>query len=282
MQAISDVCVDLVDGYILVDPCNYGEFNSEGIEMIACIPPRMGNGQDLMPRLIDVGKLSPLQLARIMETIRQQLEEEHPFAVCAILNSEADIDALAEHIAQFLIGPGPHGEKLLWRYFDPRVFVSTISIFSNVQREVLLGPIKTWKFIWFRQWWSVSSEQKKFNHLEISDTVWPSEKQWPAISQSRMLNRVLKKLYSEEKIGTELLLDSSRTASGYLVEGLSHLHLSEEEDRVEFAYLCTKYGVEYCQRQTFKKDLLALKNGQICWTELRNRMDQDKSGKFED
>lgn len=282
MQAISDVCVDLSNGYILVDPCNYGEFNSEGIEMTPCIPPRMGNGQDLMPRLIDVKKLSSFQIVRIMETIRQQLEEDHPFAICAILDSETDIEELAEHISQFLIGPGTHGENLLWRYFDPRVFSTTISIFSNVQREALLGPIKTWKFIWFRQWWSISSEQKEVDYLEIFDTGWPGSKQWLAISQSRMLNRVLKKLYSEEKIGTKFLLDSSKAASGYLVEGLSYLHLSEEEDRVEFAYLCTKYGAAYRQHQTFKKGLLALKNGEISWTDLRIQMNQEELGKFED
>jgi Domain of unknown function (DUF4123) len=280
MEVIEDASVDLMKAYILVDPCNYGEFDPEGMELVPCIPAHMANGQDLMPRLINGRNLSSLNHARLIETTRQQIEEQHPFAICAILNSEVDIDELAEHIAQFITGPGPDGKGLLWRYFDPRVFSTTVSSCSEIQRKALLGPIEKWQFTWFQKWWSVSGGREKVDALEIFDRAWPSPKQGLSISQSRMLNRVLNKLYSEEKMEIERLLAYQKTASEYLIEGLSFLHLNDEEDRVEFAYLCTKYGMTYRQHPRLRMAWLALQNGEISWTEVRLQLDIAEKGKL--
>jgi hypothetical protein len=80
--------------------------------------------------LIDMAALTPEQQETVTTALRQEPEAAHPPTLCAWLETEADIDRLARAIARFLIGPGPEGEPIYWRYFDPRVFSLAMHLFS--------------------------------------------------------------------------------------------------------------------------------------------------------
>ena len=275
-----DVLDDLKEGYLLVDRCNYGDFDPQGIEMVPCVPSDLTNASDLMPCLVDAKKLSSDHRSLLVEILRQQTQEEHPFAICGWLDADVGIEELAEHIAGFISGTGPDCKNLLWRYFDPRVFSTTVAIFPDAQREALLGPIKKWRFTWFHRLWLVSGGEEDVDYLENFDNAWPNMNQWQTIFQSREINRVLGKFRFQKESKYNSLLEYQKIVIGYLFESVSKLNLDDQDDQVEFAYLCTKYGAAYREHPRLKAWWLPLSKGDISWSEFRRKTDKETIERF--
>jgi hypothetical protein len=203
------------------------------------------------------------------DIFRQQAAGEHPFAICAWLECDLEIDELAEHLARFLCGPGPDGGKVMWRFYDPRALAITTSLFSQEQLEVLMGPIKSWRFTWCRHWWSVSP---KFDSSVLhwdSQRGWPTEQQWPSIQKSRLLNNVMNDLGSDRKLTADECLKYQQAFVVCLEECTRLLNIADEDDQFEFIYLCIKYGVAYRRHPKLAAEWGKLKDGKISWTDLR-------------
>ena len=76
---------------------------------------------------------------------------------------------------------GANGQPVFWRYYDPRVLSLTLAIFDTVQRQALLGPIKTWQFAWAGHRWQVPGPGVSSDTLDGYVPAWPRPEQWPGL-----------------------------------------------------------------------------------------------------
>lgn len=272
MKPIEDPCADLTTGYLLVDVSNFSDIHSGRFKAVPCVPAALTNFEDLMPCLVSVKDLPPPQLEQMTDILRQQAAGEHGFAICAWLECDAEIEVLAEHLAQFLCGPGPDGSKVMWRFFDPRTFATAMAVFLQDQRYALLGPIKSWRLTWCRNWWLVSNESCRPNLLFNFQDGWPTEKQWQSIRWSRVLQNIMNALGADKRLTAEECLRYQNASIAYLNEGTQLLNLSDENDQSEFVYLCVKYGSAYRCHPKLAAGWEALKEKKISWTDLRFRL----------
>ena len=271
MMPIADPCANLTTGYLLVDVCAFSDINYEGIRRVACIPSLLTKAEELMPCLISVSELSLPQLEQITEIFRGQTAGDHSFAICAWLDSDLEIGELAEHLARFLCGPGPNETKVLWRFFDPRAFATSMLVFSQVQCRALLGPIKSWKFTWCRNWWQVSQNNFEQNPLSDCQAGWPTTEQWPVLRGARMINNVINRFCDGRTPLPEESLQYLTKGIIHLVDGLQ-LQLHDEDDLSEFVFLCVKYGSSYRRHPKLAQAWAVLTQEKISWTDVRSKL----------
>jgi hypothetical protein len=273
MQPIADSSTYIVTGYFLVDVCNLPEPDCEAMKMVACVPPALVNFEELMPCLIAVEQMSIAQRDHVLTTLKYQRAGEHAHAICAWLDCDLSIDELAVHIARGLSGPGVGGATVLWRYFDPRVFATTMALFSSAQRDALLGPIRRWQFVWCRNWWSITRTASRNASLSDFLTSWPTEQQWPRLLESRVLNRILDKLGEDQTLKPDDCLRYQQIVLQYLADDVLTPYLNED-DLSEFGYLCARYGPAYRLHEKLRPGWEALRRGEMSWTEVRFLLDQ--------
>lgn len=273
MVPISDPSADITTGYWLVDVSNLPELDCDAMQMVSCVPPGLANSQELMPCLIAVEGMSRAQRVQVARMLKYQHTGEHAHAICAWLDCDLSIDELAVHVGACLCGAGPGDAPVFWRYFDPRVFATTVALFSSAQRDALLGPIKRWQFVWCRSWWNVTRVVAFNDSIANSIAGWPTDQQWPQLLQSRVLSQILDKLGEEDALEPEQCLRYQKVALGYLQDDEITSHLNED-DQSEFGYLSTRYGAAYRYHEKLGHGWDALQRGEISWTDVRFLLDK--------
>lgn len=271
MTPIEDPCADMASGFLLLDVSAFSDLSYESFTTVPCIPSTLTKAEELMPRLVRVSDLSPPQLEQMRDIFREQVAGEHPFVICAWIDCDLDVGDLAEHIARFLCGPGHDGAKVLWRFFDPRAFATSISVFSHEQRQSLLGPIKSWKFTWSRNWWQVTQDISDPSPLFDFQTGWPTAQQWPTVQGTRVINKVMKRLGEGRQLASGECLHFLQAAIAYFGDGL-RLNIHDETDQVEFVYLCARYGAAYRRHPKLVPKWDALTQQKITWADVRSQL----------
>lgn len=271
MKPIEDPCADMATGFLLLDVSAFSDISYESFTTVPCIPSMLTKAEELMPRLVRISDLSPLQLEQMIEIFREQAAGEHSFVICAWIESDLDMAELAEHVARFLCGPGPQGSKVLWRFFDPRAFATSVAVFSEDQLESLLGPITSWRFTWSRNWWQVTQIVCNPSPLFDFQKGWPTEEQWPTVTGTRVINKVLDRFDSDRKLTSEECLHLLRTTITHVEDGL-RLNLRDENDLAEFVYLCAKYGEAYRRHPKLVPIWDALIHEEISWTDVLSQL----------
>ncbi|MFM0649854.1 DUF4123 domain-containing protein [Paraburkholderia bryophila] len=183
-------------GFLLVEPTTLvyaPELATLG--MRACTPRVLAHREELMPRLINLSELDPVDHQIAADHWHAEINVERPPVVCAWIDSTADTDELAAHIAHYLIGPNEDGNAVFWRYYDPRVFVLTLKILGTDQRQALLGPITSWQFAWAGHRWRVAGPNAEYAATEVI-TGWPRPEQWPRINRSEVADQIRRRLPS--------------------------------------------------------------------------------------
>lgn len=194
MQAAPDFSGSLTHGFLLVEPAALVHVPElSALEMRPCTPRVLAHREELMPQLIDLAALNDEERAPATECWMAETHAERPPVVCAWLDSEADADTIAEHVARHLVGPGADGEAVFWRYYDPRVLALTLAIFDPKQRLALLGPIRAWHFAWAGHRWSVTSSGAEATGAD-PPLGWPRREQWPRVNCSAAADKVLRRL----------------------------------------------------------------------------------------
>ncbi|MGV7211659.1 DUF4123 domain-containing protein [Oxalobacteraceae bacterium A2-2] len=270
MRCISKPNVDCAAGYLLVDMATFPK--SLGVAMPRlerCSPPGLTNVEHLMPCLIYLDELSPEQRAELADLFCDQMEGGSPPSICGHLISALAPQNLARHLSRFLIGAGPEGEQVLWRYFDPRVLSLLPRIYSAEQINALLAPIQSWDFAWCRRWWRLERTADSKDALSLYEQVWPDKTHWQYLKHTRMLTSVLSRMELENLAPD--LLGRQGTVLGYLMEGAARLHLSDE-DLAEFASWCTRYGRAFRYHYKLDDAWSALERGQISWPALLDQL----------
>jgi hypothetical protein len=266
-------------GFLLVDPSNLDdEMFSDAVPMLDCTPASMGQSAHLMPRLIDVAALSTKEQDGLQEILMRELQGERPPTVCAWLECATDAKVLARHVARFLIGPGPDGGPVYWRYFDPCVFVLVLQVFSNEQRQALLGPITEWRFAWCCRWWRVIGSEVTADPLLGRVPGWPTARQWRSLESTDSIARALPQALdclggarSTDDVCLELLakIDAS------ILDARTRLHLSDSDDLVEYALQYARYGDRFQQHPKLSAAWGELAEGRISWSELVSMLNPD-------
>lgn len=194
MQAAQDFSRPLRHGFLLVEPTTLVHApDLAALDMRPCTPRVLAHREELMPQLIDLAALDDEARVVATECWTAETHVERPPVVCAWLASEAPADAISEHIARYLVGPGADGEPVFWRYYDPRVLALTLAVLDPAQRHALLGPIQAWHFAWAGHRWSVTSPGADTVDAD-RQSAWPRPEQWPRINCSEAADGVLRRL----------------------------------------------------------------------------------------
>gem|GEM_PF-1559731 len=267
-------------GFLLIDASNLDdETFAEVLPMLHCTPATLIQSEQLMPRLIDVAALSAAQQDGLSDVLLRELNGERPPVVCAWLDCALDAKALARHLTRFLVGPGMDGAAVFWRYFDPRVFSLAVRVFSTEQTEALLGPITEWRFPWCKRWWSVSGPGREVDLLLGITPAWPSENQWRSLEHSALVARVLAKLQDQCEPGEPMTdaacLRLQRGIDAAMLDAKQRLHLSDNDDLMEYALHCMNYGEEFFRHPKLADAWPALAQGRINWGTLIALLDQN-------
>lgn len=195
MQAVPDHQELMTTGFLLVEPATLAHVpDLAALDMRACTPRVLAHREELMPRLIDLAALD-LEGRRIAtERWQEEPEVERPPAICAWIDSAVDVDALAEHIARYLVGPGEGGQPVFWRYYDPRVLSLTLAVFDPTQRLALLGPVHEWCFAWAGHRWRSAGLGAEIVPPDDQSSGWPRLDQWPRINRSEIADQIRRRL----------------------------------------------------------------------------------------
>lgn len=202
MQPAPEFSGPLTHGFLLVEPTTLVHVPAlAALDMRPCTHRTLAHREELMPQLIDLAALDDEARALATECWLAETQVERPPVVCAWLDS--DSDAMSEHIARYLVGPGAGGKSVFWRYYDPRVLALALAILDTTQRDALLGPIKAWQFAWAGHRWSVASAGTGVGvgvgvgagaGDADQQSGWPRAEQWTRIDRSETADRVMRRL----------------------------------------------------------------------------------------
>lgn len=234
-------------GYLLIDPCNLDDYRfAEPLPMLHCTPASLTKSDAVMPRLIDVTKLTQPQQEALVEVMAVEVCGERPPLGCAWIKAHLTAPALARHITRFLVGPGADGNNVLWRYYDPRVFAMAMFKLSKQQSQALLGPVIEWRFPWCKRWWSVAGPGMESDPLLGIYAVWPNDSQWTSLNRTAQVSRVMVELaYTHGRQSDARCLRMLREVDVRLAVGAQRFHLSDDEALVDYALMNLRYGPEF-------------------------------------
>ena len=241
MQAIPDHQELMTTGFLLVEPATLAHVpDLAALDMRACTPRVLAHREELMPRLIDLAALD-LEGQRIAaERWQEEPEVERPPAICAWIDSAVDTDALAEHIARYLVGPGEGGQPVFWRYYDPRVLSLTLAVFDPTQRLALLGPVHEWCFAWGGHRWRCAGLGAEIVQPDDQPSGWPRPDQWPRINRSDIADQIRRRLPAlsvDQAAQLPAALDQTLCSAGEQDAMTTEELVSDAVQRIQHAFL---------------------------------------------
>lgn len=278
MQTIPASSEALTHGFLLIEPAMLAHAPAlAALDMRSCTPRVLAHREELMPRLIDVAALDEATQIAVTEVWSTEIFGERPPVACAWLDSNLDIDSLAQHIARYLVGPGVDGKPVFWRYYDPRVLALTLAIFDPAQRQALLGPIQAWQFIWAGHPWSVSGPGTATDMLERHLPAWPRPEQWPRINRSDAATQVLDRLSAvpaQDAVSLPATLDR-------LFSDAAQFGLTLADDLADYAWHCMKYGSGFEEHPMLVDARSEIADGRARWPEVVSRIAPDEFRQLE-
>lgn len=156
----------LQDGFLVVDPGAWGsDAPSTAFAISTCVPVNWRSDLTGLPCVIDLAQCEPAQREWLASKLEAEQDQRQRFplgrmAICAHLVTSASLSEVAAHIArQILVLPVEKngyrsGAPALWRIFDPRVFANLCWILDADALHAMLGPVSSWTFPWFKQWYT--------------------------------------------------------------------------------------------------------------------------------
>jgi hypothetical protein len=274
MIPIADISAEIASGYLLIDASNYpGSLNCEPLPICTCVPADLTNIVSLLPGLVDISVLDAIQLKAVQEILAMQRAGVHAWTICAVLTTDVGMEELSEHLGCLLRVTDDDNRPVLWRFFDPRVFSLTMTVFDSEQRRALLGPVQEWRFVWRRHWWMTVGHPSKWNRLFDNDMAVPDKRQWLTLGSARLIDQVLLQLECESPLEPADCLRAQQSVIAYLAEASAELNLSEPEELVDFAYMCVKYGHNFRFHPKLKQAKPGLVSGRLSWFSFRRSLD---------
>lgn len=228
-------------GYLLIEPSNLrSEVQGLLPNMYACVPTFLWQAEASMPRLLRLEKLSISEREIVSELLQQEISEQYPPAICAWLQSDMPTEELGDRIARLIYGIAPSGKHVIWRYYDPRVFILMAQVFSDEQGHAILGEVERWAFPWRRQWWSVHRNRPFVPSPADFEIGWPTDSQWDLLCKSRLFHTIHARLHEEKALPSQCIDDLKYSIKAFQ-ETEGYIHADSDEQRAEFIYLATYY-----------------------------------------
>lgn len=261
-------------GYLLIEPANLPVELQEFLPaMRPCVPPFLWAAENSMPQLLSLDKLSDAQQKAIDELLAHEASATYPPSVFAWLHSSKGIEEIASGIGRLISGTGPDGNKVIWRFYDPRVFILAMSIFKDDQVNVLLGTVESWTFPWHQHWWRVHRTKRFSPSPHELELGWPNSSQWNVLIKSGIFNSIFSRNFSCDVTPEECLDNLSYSIKAFL-ETENYLHLESDEDRAEFVYLSIRYRKHFRNIYDLAISWEQLKARQITLREMLLRIEQ--------
>lgn len=250
-------------GYLLIEPSNLAEDLKKVLpSTYACVPPFLWAAEDSMPCLLRLDKLTLTEQDMVSQLLDQETSEQYSPVVCAWLQSDKNTEELASYIARLISGYVPNEGQVIWRYYDPRVFILAAHLFTEEKGNALLGAIECWTFPWRRQWWCIQRTQPLSCSNADLELGWPDNTQWKLINKSRVFYRLHARLNERRTLPAQCLDDLNHSIAAFL-ETENYLHFDNDEDRAEFSYLSTLYRSSFRENYEFISRWTQLKRQEI-------------------
>ena len=274
MTPTTDPSAEISSGYLLIDPLNLPRsLGCDPLPMRVCVPSDLTNIMSLLPGVVSIETLNVDQLLTVREIMELQTAGKHPWAICAVLVSDLEIEELSKHVGSLLSVVDDEDHAVLWRFFDPRVFSLILAIYSAEQRAALLGPIREWRFAWRGHWWLASGKGISPNELRSFDVAWPTKAQWPLFRLSKLLDQVLLRIETDGPLDASDCLELQRQAIDFLKQAASEMNFSEPNEMIDYAFMCVKHGSAFLSHPQFKHAKAALASGELNWWTFKNLFD---------
>jgi hypothetical protein len=259
----------LSSGYLLLETTTLAyEPTIRSVPRTPCVHAALAHQGELMPALIDLAALD-IQTQAELTQLACETQDGQPPVVCAWIESLADTQTLAEHIARYLVGPNAAGQTVFWRYYDPRVFSLALAVLTDQQRNALLGPATAWRFIWAGYHWQVSGPGEAAPALDGYTPAWPQPNQWSRIDRSELVTRIIWQL---EPMSREQAAQLPSSIDRILTQGVEQAGLAEPDQLVDYALHCLQYGRAFAQHPKLADVWPALAKKQMDWADAKARL----------
>lgn len=250
-------------GYLLIEPSNLCSEQAELLlKSYACVPSFLWAAEDCMPRVLRLDILTQSEQKVVSQLLEQELSEQYAPVVCAWLESNSVAEDLADSIGKFIFGRALDGTQVVWRYYDPRIFILVASLFTEEKTNALLGPIERWTFPWGRRWWCIQRTRPYFSSIDDLQLGWPAHADWEFLNKSRLFHLLHVRLQTDITLKASRLDELNCSLAAYR-ETAKYLHLDDDEKRAEFAYFSTRYGRIFRENYELIPYWIKLRNKEI-------------------
>jgi Domain of unknown function (DUF4123) len=206
-----------------------------------------------LPQLLCLREADELARLALLDAVDHFTANEDTPLFSALVRSSESASTLAKRLSRLLVlSRGLRGQKYLFRYFDPRVFLHLPRILHPTQMHALLAPASAWA-------WVNPLTQRWQEHLvapvqaEAGEDVpaWRAslrldDKQLDAIARIELVNRVLRCLRTADP---QSVLDESLfpTIDSQALAAIEAQRLDDIEDQTQFVLDALEYGTQVHQ-----------------------------------
>jgi hypothetical protein len=274
MQVAPELPSPLTHGFLLVEPAvtDHEPF-LQTLAIRPCTPRVLAHREELMPRLIDLSSLDPDAQGQVGEMLLREVTALRPPVACAWLACDVDIDELALHVAQHLVGPGADGRPVFWRFYDPRVLALTLAVFDPAQRVALLGPVTDWQFAWAGHRWTVAGSGTPIPDGNGYVSALPKPDQWPRINRSEVATRVIDRLPA---IPADKAAQLPYELDRIFTDAIHRGGMSDTDTLADYAWHCVRYGPAFEQHPILLDAWPALSRRETHWSDVLARFTPDE------
>ena len=184
----------------------------------------------------------------------QWLEDTRTFARDLFggwLTTDASPVVIITHIEQHMVQRRPDGQRMLLRFFDPRVMDQLACLLDDAQRQVLMGPITHWTLPDAdRRLLTIERPDLPRTRLSPAATLIRTE-QWQAIELTERVERI-RRCWQNVLQGHPLPSDHYQRILTWM--SLANAHgLSDETDVTTFILLGIEQGWRYDKTPAFQR-----------------------------
>lgn len=213
--------------YALIDRVSGGTI-PDGLPLIELAPAGMAHEAHLLPWLLPLRDVPAPQISELLDDMTAACAQGETPLLPTLMASPADVEAMRLHVVNRLIVRLADGQRVLLRYYDPRVFSQLRWILQPEQLVYLFGHIERWTFCLKGQWYSESRPQGA-NRLSLT----PNAQQSAQLARIGAVNQVLATLLPHPTLAEH---DRVSQAIDRLIERAQRQHgLAEEADWIAFA-----------------------------------------------
>jgi hypothetical protein len=181
--------------YIIVEPSNGNiedlpyPFPYELGELVPQARPELAGVAPQLYRLEHPTK----QLSAIRTKIEREARAGYAPTICAIFESSATTQRLHRHLADALLLQKNPDVSVVFRYYDPRVFVHLQWMLDSSQVAAVMGPVSVWSYFDQHTGWATRrfSPGKESTRLQVSD------QQYRDIARIALIERTLEPLRAQ-------------------------------------------------------------------------------------